>query len=235
MSAVQHVRKACKGQALRLRAAPENLQRLIELANSIPVDREFPDTSEVLSKAPAGLNIAELRALCLREFEVFPEDQFPAFRNFIGPVKPERLSILSETCDFLRGARETLKAIARLDKADVTGKDIPLPEKVVAFSLGWKTDERGIITMKQGDVSKAIVGVEAARIRLCPVCKRIFWAGRIDQPCCTRGCANVLRVRRYREAYLNQYKQQRYRKSEQLAKGRPRKAGTPKPKTRGEL
>src|SRR5205807_1239351 len=132
-------------------------------------------------------------------------------------VKPERVMALYEWCKFLKGARETLRTIARMDRGDFAEKPIPFPESSYARFLGWRTDERGMITMTKGDVSKAIEGVEAARIRICPICARIFWAGRIDQPSCRKGCANALRVRRYRDGYRDRYKYQRFNKSERLA------------------
>jgi hypothetical protein len=128
-----------------------------------------------------------------------------------------------------------------MNRRDLAEKQIPLPEVSYIPFLGWKTDKQGRITMTKGDISKAIEGVEAARIRLCPICDRIFWAGRIDQPCCRKTCANALRVRRHRERYLKRYKYQRYKKSEQLAAEKARRerqalasvhAANPKPRGR---
>lgn len=40
--------------------------------------------------------------------------------------------------------------------------------------------------------------VEARRIRECPICQRIFWAGRLTMQGCSPRCANTFRVRRHR-------------------------------------
>lgn len=40
--------------------------------------------------------------------------------------------------------------------------------------------------------------IEARRIRECPICKRIFWAGRLTMKCCSTRCANTFRVHRHR-------------------------------------
>lgn len=40
--------------------------------------------------------------------------------------------------------------------------------------------------------------VEAGRIRACKVCRRIFWAGRSNQRCCSTACTNVFHVHNFR-------------------------------------
>jgi hypothetical protein len=62
-------------------------------------------------------------------------------------------------------------------------------------------DERGIIHANRDFFSEAIEGVELIRIRECEACKRIFWAGRIDQRGCSLRCNDILRKRRYRARY----------------------------------
>jgi hypothetical protein len=56
---------------------------------------------------------------------------------------------------------------------------------------------------------QVLESVEAERIRECPVCGRLFWAGRLDQSACHLH-GNVLRARRLREKRRNQ-KQQEHR------------------------
>lgn len=43
--------------------------------------------------------------------------------------------------------------------------------------------------------------IEVVRVRVCEVCKRIFWAGRITMKGCSARCGDVLRKRRLRERY----------------------------------
>lgn len=43
--------------------------------------------------------------------------------------------------------------------------------------------------------------VEVVRVRVCEVCDRIFWAGRITMKGCSARCGDVLRKRRLRERY----------------------------------
>jgi hypothetical protein len=72
-----------------------------------------------------------------------------------------------------------------------------------------QTNERGELEFNIDPLFKALNGVEAARIRCCPICGFIFWASRKDKPCCTVHCAKIHRTRRWRSKYLDQYKLQR--------------------------
>lgn len=47
--------------------------------------------------------------------------------------------------------------------------------------------------------------VEVERIRKCPVCEKLFWAGRLDQSACRSRCSNVLRAKKWREKYAAKY------------------------------
>ncbi len=77
--------------------------------------------------------------------------------------------------------------------------------------------------------------VEAARIRECPICDRIFWAGRITQKCCTPQCANTFRVHRHR--YRSQeekadYKLRRARREKKRTQETQGASASPKKKGR---
>lgn len=49
-------------------------------------------------------------------------------------------------------------------------------------------------------------GVEVHRINLCPLCHKIFWSSRSDQPACSNVCTRRMRNRRWRERYFERYK-----------------------------
>ena len=59
-------------------------------------------------------------------------------------------------------------------------------------------------------IFQALQGVQAYRIRECPICKRIFWAGRIDQAACSKQCNQTRRARIWRKNYQEKYKAQRF-------------------------
>jgi hypothetical protein len=69
--------------------------------------------------------------------------------------------------------------------------------------------------------------IKASRIRECPICKSIFWAGRITQKCCSPRCANRFRVHRHRyrtEEEKVEYELRRARREEKRRKETQRKA-----------
>ncbi len=71
--------------------------------------------------------------------------------------------------------------------------------------------------------------IEAERIRECPVCGRLFWAGRLDQSACRPKCSNVLRARTWREKYGHRNKPRKRKAadaSESKTKTKKEKKGT---------
>ena len=50
----------------------------------------------------------------------------------------------------------------------------------------------------------------------CPICARFFLRERKDQKACSKRCANALRVRKYRQRYLESYKLQRDQRAESM-------------------
>jgi hypothetical protein len=71
---------------------------------------------------------------------------------------------------------------------------------------------------RAGDLFQIIVnGFRRAPVEelgRCPICSRFFWRDRKDQRCCCKACANVYRVRRWRQRYSESYKLQRFRRAE---------------------
>jgi len=49
------------------------------------------------------------------------------------------------------------------------------------------------------DFLATLDGRDLQRLRACPVCRRFFLALRLDQKACASGCANRLRVQRFRQ------------------------------------
>ncbi|HEX8847608.1 MAG TPA: hypothetical protein VF791_23400, partial [Pyrinomonadaceae bacterium] len=62
-------------------------------------------------------------------------------------------------------------------------------------------NKEGKIEIQPNKLEEAIAGVEAARIRRCEACRRVFWAGRTTQKGCSARCGDIIRKRRYRERY----------------------------------
>lgn len=112
-------------------------------------------------------------------------------------------------------ARECLRLLAQKAQeghptkhvmVSVKGSLIPTTYHIEVDPHG-KAQTQTSISISQ--VDEAINGVDATRIRECQVCNRIFWAGRKDQKCCSKKCANVRRVQLWRKNYAENYKLQR--------------------------
>jgi hypothetical protein len=63
------------------------------------------------------------------------------------------------------------------------------------------TDNNGKIRFTPPRIVGFLEGIEALRIKECPICFKFFWAGRRDMRCCSTQCANALRMREYRKRY----------------------------------
>lgn len=66
------------------------------------------------------------------------------------------------------------------------------------ISAELNIDEKGRFRLEKNPIADLLVPVEASRIRRCPRCRNIFWAGRKDQRACTK-CRHALRQKEYRE------------------------------------
>ena len=67
------------------------------------------------------------------------------------------------------------------------------PGRIPRANLHRRLTYRSVIVDKRGRE------VDPTRIRQCPICNTIFWAGRSDKVCCSRRCGHTLAGRRYRE------------------------------------
>ena len=54
----------------------------------------------------------------------------------------------------------------------------------------------------------------------CQICNGFFLRARKDQKCCGKECANLFRVRKWRQKYSESYKAQRYRHAESAKGGK---------------
>lgn len=66
---------------------------------------------------------------------------------------------------------------------------VPIPIEITAYGEALLPARDFLIALGETDVR---------RIRRCLNCNILLWAGRIDQWCCTRRCANAARVRKHR-------------------------------------
>jgi hypothetical protein len=112
--------------------------------------------------------------------------------------------------EFMRESREHLYKIIRLCK---TPGEERIGLALVGFSIDIKqtytVDEQGHFSAIKNRFTDALVDedVDLTRIRECDNCKKFFWAGRIDQKCCTPQCNHARHSKRTREKYRQGYYQ----------------------------
>src|SRR5262249_14175338 len=190
----------------RKHPVPQKLGELIEMVNLLPT--EILTTQDLARRAREQdldfdhlmRNAIERLPLKLREYV----GKYPL--NIGGDLA--RLGcayFVWERYDYIVHGQILLHGLAR---AWMPGKGIDLlfPQKLTL-------DNEGRVTFELTKLGKCILGVEMHRIRQCPICDKIYWAERKDQPCCSKSCAGALRTRRWRENYLEIYKGQRIRKA----------------------
>ena len=64
-----------------------------------------------------------------------------------------------------------------------------------------EVDEYGCAIVTDDNFARIIKGIDVTRIRVCEICRTIFWAGRYDSLCCSSNCADKRRKRQHRARY----------------------------------
>jgi hypothetical protein len=136
------------------------------------------------------------------------EDVSPEMWEEIRNPLPEIYSALRKYDEFFK-VREKLIEIARLGKESTS---------IRISSSYLYCDEYGVLQERSDPFTETVKGLEANRIRECPVCKRLFWADRSDQKACTKACANLYRVRKSRTPEARQMRSENRKYMRQKAK-----------------
>lgn len=184
-------------QASHLRRPASEIADLISLANCFPQGADVPDlmrlVTELITSVPNRLD--ELETEWQRVLTKLPK----RVKQFLG--RDSDRAVVFERLDDIRLARGVFRALAarNADKSDT------YPPVLVRLTV----DEQGALEVSGGRALQILRGLDAARIRECQVCFKIFWAGRLDQHCCNKRCAGAFRTRKWRERYLGKYKQKR--------------------------
>jgi hypothetical protein len=216
---VQHLSCNHGPEASHFRTAPIELREFIELANVLPAPEALPG-AEPVGKLPVREHWDD------QDTDVpFLMQKFPHFRVFMrgldvqdpGLRDPESIAghyaPVFQRCRSLKEIRGVLYTIARFNHSKLR-EQIPIGG-LIENSVSAHLDEDGRIRIEHSPLLRALDGIDVARIRECSIDHKIFWASRVDQTCCTTRCAKVRRTRRWRQRYLDKYKQQRIAKTEQ--------------------
>lgn len=213
---------------LEIKYRKKRLQEFIELANLLPATHPAGDLDELLGRDKEGPHTSEHEFLLwIEKFKLLLVylERFPAhFREYVLEDSKESLAqinmadptddaslkhvtkIYGALCryDDFRKVREKLRKLVRIAQTAPEQKGFGfyfLNRVDVHASL--RVDKDGTVKISFDPFAEAIEGVDATRIRECNDCRRIFWATRKDQSCCSKDCANRYHVRRHREKYAS--------------------------------
>lgn|SRR6516164_7142869 len=207
---VQPVSDNKNEQASRLKPPPPSIGDLLQVANSLPPDYPLPDLGEVLRLRLTPDFRKPNPEKGFRDFLDRMRTQFPDFVTALENLEKPHDSVYLRY-ESARAARDTLRAIARMqDKKP--GDEVPVIgiNRLVSIRVG----AAGKVEIKLDPFVQKLGGVDVRRIRECEICRGIFWAGRIDQKCCSRAHAKTLRTRVWRRNYLELHKPRRVKRQE---------------------
>jgi predicted nucleic acid-binding Zn ribbon protein len=203
-----------------LKQPSAKLAQLLEWVNLVPPGEQLPfceltdndirEQSEILeaiSKLPAALQahllqlmnrpeqwykdpnkIAERHLAWSRRRDAAAKEQFQEFGRLVAANNAARVRYR-----LIVNARQVLRGFAALrGKVQLT---VPLPAELILDV----DEKRGAFVKTSDPLLNIILGERLDYIRVCPICGRIFFAGRVNQDACPESCADALRQRRKRE------------------------------------
>jgi hypothetical protein len=203
-------------QASRARPVPPELAAYLEMANLLPAPEDLPGAVEGDLRDHYWDDEGQIEALAV---------QFAAFQGYLEgtDLKAEEPVEAVLRCRSLASLRAVLRTVARMDDRNLATRNLLSGSHLEDFVSG-QADQDGKFRVTHHPLLHALEGVELTRIRECPICGKLFWAGRIDQACCTKGCAGIRRTRLWRGNYPDKYKQQRFAKAQQADAGQAQAA-----------
>jgi hypothetical protein len=223
---IQAKNAAQRSRGKYLKKPPEKLEYLIEIVNCLPpdgLDLRFmnPEALKANVEAEASLEGKTKKEYILDGLDVAACEstkQLPSqLRDYVwrGEWKGESFHVTQSvhiSIPLLPGSfrryAEVWDAYEKLHGIVKATKNLGLRWNLLklgrhaSISSVVQIDRDGMLRERKSLFSKVIEGqnIEAARIRECPVCLRIFWAGRIDAGQCGRSkCKSALSSRLNRD------------------------------------
>lgn len=158
----------------------------------------------------SGAELVKERAKAIQYAPIFADpERFLDIYQFISQSDESRkwyfcgYYALAKKYIVLRDQRKTLHIIINILEFE--------PEQRQAFAETlyplviterYSVDETGHFIKLHNPITDAFKGeVDLTRIRCCKNCKKLFWAGRKDQVCCTPACNHARHSRRTRAKY----------------------------------
>jgi hypothetical protein len=195
------------------KAVPKALDVYFRLANSLPIETKddflFLQVSIegfiALPDKPANAEVIDdiinesyeewmnyINSLPQEIANLYLPLEFEALKPVDIKMRFEFLVWTHGRVDYFKQLTTALRELTKFKEGDLTF-NIFFPRDTYIH-----IDNQGVMNVRTPAFLQALDGVEINRIRECPVCSSIFWAGRITQQCCTPRCSNIFRVRRHR-------------------------------------
>jgi hypothetical protein len=188
---------------------PRDLARFIELVNMERLyERELDDIQARLDAATDDPENApnSLRNLWVRICGQTAAQLDPETREFLG--SPSDFQQFIGKYELLSSAAKVLHSIGKRNAKGPSGYASKLmihdpqwpAELPFTVSIDLVVDERGRLGVTENPLLKSLVGIPIERIRSCAVCRRFFWAPRVNSECCSGRCRKSYNQRNSREA-----------------------------------
>jgi hypothetical protein len=185
---------------VKKRPCPPELAKLMYTINRVP--NGLPWLRDL--RLMAGGHLDDLDLMVWNEVAKFPQslrDQIPEL-----PAKDDRMGRLRWIVgSHVEGQHSRARLYYCYDYAQQGNVALGAVADYPAKSLGpfflethFDVDAEGKLRLHAHPILDALQGVEVARIRRCPICDKIYWAERIDQPACSKKCNTTRRSRIFR-------------------------------------
>jgi hypothetical protein len=222
---IQNVTNETKSRAKFRR--PKPLEKLIELVNSIPPERELPPLQAIfdatgvtfdsnwMERYPAIVVINE-------KLEGVPDSFFQDIEAL------DETSYLILKYDKFSLVRKVVRELAQLAPLALHERRSRFYQLKTRGDWVWHTTQPDIdrhsgVIIEREDLLSALIGVDTQRLRECKVCRRVFWAQRKDRWTCIKQCSDTQRQRRRREKEPEYEANRARREREDTAKPRSNK------------
>jgi|SRR5688572_652295 len=202
-----------------LKRPSAKLAQLLEWVNLVPPSEQLPFSEladhdiietkvilEAISKLPPALQahllqlrerpeewsqnpkqIAERHLEWSKRTDIKAKQEYEEFGRLVASNNAVR-----ERYRLIHNARQTFRRFAILGKGRLT---VPVPAELILDV----DEKRGAVVRHRDPLLSMILGERLDYVRVCPICGRIFFAGRVNQEACPDSCADALRQRKKRE------------------------------------
>ena len=168
------------------RPRPE-LEEIIRLANLLPDSAPpLPLTDERINSLPPELN-----DYLTKEYEA----QYAESEDYT-----HSWAYMEWQYKEIVEARDALRQLMREAQEVSDEETIYFHESIDAGAYLLISKER-TVKVQMSPFALAIKGAEIDYLRYCETCRKIFYAGRKNQPCCSPKCAKAQRQKRWRQRY----------------------------------